>query len=156
MQGLDATVYVKGVLEATGPPKPPGVAFFTARDRIRILLRERLAQTEPLNVPDTNPGTCLFVEEPETLDTVDVERLVLLKDGNAIPPLKNDLKASPLTLGSGGLVLRHSGFICWPPAAFDPTRPPLLAVYMATTGRALTRNPLTIAIPPSALEPLSR
>jgi TonB family protein len=102
---------------------PPSVRVSTLQDRQMVALVMQLQNLEPLTgksaaVPQTD-GVCFEIQLPNTLTTADIERLVLMRNGKAVPPTLNQLTSKTITSRMGVSVTRHSGAVCWPVSAFS-------------------------------------
>jgi hypothetical protein len=136
LQGGFLSAVIEGYFSALlDPPQRPTVTVQTRQDRAVVGLILQLQNLEPLtgSVPGAPKGesVCLHVAPPERIDTRDVERILLMRNGRHVAAVVNDL-AGTTTVSSrlGVVVRRHSGWVCWPLSAFDSKGSPKLILYL--------------------------
>lgn len=81
-------------------------------------------------------GTAVLSVSPARLSSPDVERVVLMRNGREIPPLKDGLRPMTFSNGSGEQGTLHAGDIHWPMSAFAP------GAAVAVTLHGRSGNPL--------------
>lgn len=104
----------------------PTIYAETQQDRTFRELFSELEGLDPLDVGPRgvlgvrNAGVCLFVAQPERSEVVDVERILLIRNGRRVPELTGaEFIVSEFGHRLG--VYRHFGTVCWPLASFDPS-----------------------------------
>ncbi len=84
-------------------------------------LTRALSRLEPLEAITQGPDVAIMVL-PRTVNSPDVERIVLVRDGKFVEPVAVKLGPMELKTLMGGSVSRHVGSVEFPVTAFDPAQ----------------------------------
>lgn len=76
---------------------------------------------------------------PRELGALDIERIVVRRNGRVVAPLADWLTPTPLTTRAGVSFIVHAGSVCYSPATFDPSGV-VVVTAIPVVGRNLVRD----------------
>lgn len=105
----------------------PGMAFeFQASERIRKM--------EPLGLIPWTPSVTITVS-PTSINSPDVERVVLQRDGVVVAPLRSTLALRAMETRMGAKFTAHAGTVAFPISAFHPRAESVTVTIIPASGQ---------------------
>jgi hypothetical protein len=112
---------------------PLGLFFSEARERVR--------KFEPLvPVPRWSPAIHILIDATQ-INAPDIEKIVVLRNGNAVPPVRTELTMHEMVAVMGAKRMIHEGQVTYPLEAFAPGAGVAVTVIaVPASGSNLTRT----------------
>ena len=96
-----------------------GIALLSPYARYRLMIESALRKMDPIERITLEPEFSIVVS-PTRIDSLDIEKIVVQRDGVTIEPTSNQLKVEELTSRIGAKVALHAGEVRYPCTAFAP------------------------------------
>jgi hypothetical protein len=98
---------------------PPLVVVAGPYAMYRLSLREAIRKMEPVDALTMTAVVTLSVE-PSQRDSLDIEKIVVQRDGAIVAPVSNTLKPTTFANSFGATTVKHAGAVTFPLKAFAP------------------------------------